>query len=180
MASLVVEAPRKILDAPRTLLLESMCAWLEQQPEFSALPNSEIVVTILPGDCLPPRYAGQRKRKREAVGCFAATRAGRLNPIWEVAIAYGPTYADEYDVGAWTTTLPHELLHLMAFAIAHHSKPPLQAGFEAIHSQAPNEEAIEDLARDIDDRFCAGHGQQLSDPRLLLAAADAIEAIPSL
>jgi hypothetical protein len=174
MASLVVEAPSRILDAPRTLLLEAACVWLEVQPEFASLPNTEIVVSILSNHMLPPRYAGHG---RDAVGCFAATRAGRLNPIWEVAVAYGWKFEDADEVEAWTVTLAHELLHLMAFAAAHGGLTPAQAGLDAVMGQfideaadSAKEDAVESLARTITARFAATHTTLFEDPALLPVA----------
>ena len=175
MASLVVEAPRSILDAPRTLLLESLCGWIETQEEFASLPDAEIVVSVLNRPYLPPRYSG---RGREAVGCFAATVSGRLNPVWEVAIAYGTALEDVYELEAWTVTLAHELLHLDAFATANASKVPASAGLDAILNQTANEGVIENRARDITDRFQTTHAALFDDPTLLLAIGDL--AAPSL
>jgi hypothetical protein len=171
MASLVVEAPRRILDSPRTLLLESFCLWLEEQPELAALPDNEIVVSVLTKSLLPPRYSG---KGRDSVGCFAATRAGRLNPIWEIAVAYGWALEDSDEVERWAVTLPHELLHLASFATAHGGLTPAQAGLDAALGQFVDEatdDAVEDevesLARTITARFVTTHYALFDDPALL-------------
>jgi hypothetical protein len=177
MLSLIIEAPRSVLDAPRTLLLESLSAWLEAQGEFAArLPATEIVITVLPRATLPPSYVG---RSRQAIGCFAATVSGRLNPRWEVALAYGSNLSDAYDLQAWTVTLAHELLHLAAFASANHQQPPAQAGYAAVRVQAPDENAIEDQARQITDQFLALHPELLAASDLLLDC-ESLPASPSL
>ena len=168
---LVVEAPRAILDSPRALLLEEFCAWLENQPLGQRLPGPEVVVTLLPQAFLPPRYTGRRRGL--AVGCFAVSISGRLNPRWEVALAWGPRFSDDADAASWATTLPHELLHLVEFAAAH-GQPPATAGYAAALAQAPDEDAIEDAARAITDAFLA------ASPGTLDALATEFIPIPAV
>lgn len=175
MADLIIEAPKRILDAPRTLLLETFCAWLSQQEEFSTLlPNTEIVVSVLSKPFLPPRYAGAR----DAIGCFAATVSNRLNAIWEIALSYGETCDDDCDwtMESWCITLPHELLHLASFAAAHQSRTPFEAGWPAVINQAADEDAIESHARAITARFARTHAALLGNPDLL-PSADGLSAL---
>lgn len=86
--------------------------------------------------------------------------AGRLNNRWEIAVAYGPDYQDEYDVIAWLDSFAHELLHLASFYRRHGELLPYQVGLRALARDydltSQEEDDVEEEANRLVDAFSAG------------------------
>ena len=163
---LVVEAPAEILDAPRTILADEFCAWLEDSGLVDGLPPGEIVVSITPGKDLPHDLG-------IGIACFVVARGPSLNDRWEIAVAYGEDHTDEHDVAAWLVSIPHELLHLSGFIQRYDGRVPMEVGEAKLRADEyglrseTEEDRVEEEARSIVDAFLGEYPDRCCERRLL-------------
>lgn len=177
--TLIIETDPALIDAPRTLLAERFCDWLDVQEAIPGLPPGEIVITIAAKEYLGRTYTGRARGR--AVGSCLVWYAGRPNDRWELAIAYGGSYRDGADMIAWVTTIPHELLHLADFAKRFGNHLPCELPLRELieYSRRPgaldDEDRVEDLARRISTEFGLANSGACEEPSLLMGVKEVLK-----
>lgn len=162
MSEIIFEAASETLLAdPRIDAYEAFADWLTEQRAI-ALPQTEVIVRVEDGNCLPG--SGYNVPEGKAVGCFCIDMPDGFPRFWMVALALGDQEQHAWEQEDRLVTLAHELLHLAEF-YERFGQPPgvvideRADGYLQISDEMarPEGDEIEEKARHLTRRYL-GYG----------------------